>query len=148
MLKLLPALFLSASALLSLVGAVPSFGRNRDEFYDEHGHAHGEYEHGSPAQMPLGFTQFPDRHAQSLYYKDSAGHVKGHWMPGDDLLPPGGDGETQADAIFSGIGTFAHLPYAECFKEGNDETFDIAFLGLPFDTGTSYRPGARFGPAG
>jgi len=26
--------------------------------------------------------------------------------------------------------------------------FDIAFLGAPFDTGTSYRPGARFGPSG
>jgi agmatinase len=29
-------------------------------------------------------------------------------------------------------------------EEGTD--FDIAVLGLPFDTGVSYRPGARFGP--
>lgn len=26
--------------------------------------------------------------------------------------------------------------------------YDIAFIGAPFDTGTSYRPGARFGPSG
>lgn len=38
-----------------------------------------------------------------------------------------GDGETTADAIFSGIGTFAHLPFVSCFK--SNETFDIAFLG-------------------
>jgi agmatinase len=73
-----------------------------------------------------------------VFYKNQV-HETGSFIPGD--------GETQADAIFSGIGTFAHLEYANCFKNRN-ETYDIAFVGLPFDTGTSYRPGARFGPAG
>ncbi|KAL5529629.1 hypothetical protein ACEPAG_5614 [Sanghuangporus baumii] len=53
-----------------------------------------------------------------------------------------------ADSIFSGITTFAKLPWVQCFGSGKEVLFDIAFLGAPFDTGTSYRPGARFGPAG
>ncbi|GAB5590236.1 hypothetical protein Unana1_05136 [Umbelopsis nana] len=61
--------------------------------------------------------------------------------------PPKGDGEVTADAVFSGIGTFAHLPYTQCWANDTSD-FDIAFIGAPFDTGTSYRPGARFGPAG
>ncbi len=43
---------------------------------------------------------------------------------------------------FAGLGTFARLP--ELDRVGRA---DIAVVGLPFDTGTSYRPGARFGPA-
>jgi len=44
---------------------------------------------------------------------------------------------------YAGPSTFARLPelrdVARC---------DVAFLGVPFDAGTSYRPGARFGPQG
>ncbi|CAG7936200.1 unnamed protein product [Penicillium olsonii] len=46
---------------------------------------------------------------------------------------------------FSGISTFAHLNHTKCLV-APDEAFDIAVLGVPFDTATSYRPGARFGP--
>ncbi|KAF9046820.1 agmatinase [Hymenopellis radicata] len=60
----------------------------------------------------------------------------------------GASGEVTADAIFSGITTFAKLPWVQCLSKDRNEAFDIAFLGAPFDTGTSYRPGARFGPAG
>jgi hypothetical protein len=51
---------------------------------------------------------------------------------------PKGDGEVTADAVFSGIGTFAHLPFAQCWAN-QTAAFDIAFIGAPFDTGTSYR---------
>jgi agmatinase len=51
---------------------------------------------------------------------------------------PKGDGEVTADAVFSGIGTFAHLPFAQCWANATAD-FDIAFIGAPFDTGTSYR---------
>lgn len=66
--------------------------------------------------------------------------------------------------MFSGISTFGRLPYFPCLAS-DDEKYDIAFLGMsfpryelsmrietdilrdaPFDTGTSYRSGARFGP--
>ncbi|KAK6202249.1 arginase family-domain-containing protein [Scheffersomyces amazonensis] len=46
---------------------------------------------------------------------------------------------------FQGINTFAHLEHHECLID-NEKTFDVALIGVPFDTATSYRPGARFGP--
>ncbi|KAL0570842.1 hypothetical protein V5O48_011114 [Marasmius crinis-equi] len=51
----------------------------------------------------------------------------------------------QIDHPFSGPLSFSHIPYARCLE---DETaqFDIAVLGMPFDTGVTYRSGARFGP--
>jgi agmatinase len=43
---------------------------------------------------------------------------------------------------YAGLSTFAQLPRRE------DVTgMDIAVVGIPFDSGVSYRPGARFGPA-
>jgi agmatinase len=47
-----------------------------------------------------------------------------------------------ASPRFCGIRTFQRLPHAAS-AEGND----FAVLGVPFDTGTSYKPGCRFGPA-
>ncbi|KAK3073108.1 hypothetical protein LTR53_005589 [Teratosphaeriaceae sp. CCFEE 6253] len=58
-----------------------------------------------------------------------------------------GDGGTQADSVFSGISTFGRIQYSPCLAT-EDVKYDIAFIGAPFDTGTSYRPGARFGPSG
>ncbi|KAK0233523.1 arginase deacetylase [Armillaria fumosa] len=49
------------------------------------------------------------------------------------------------DQPFSGPLSFSRLPYTLCLED-EDATFDIAILGMPFDTGVSYRPGARFGP--
>ncbi|WP_411722360.1 agmatinase [Mycetocola sp.] len=43
---------------------------------------------------------------------------------------------------YAGIATFALLPTIQ-----DVEHADIAVLGIPFDSGTSFRPGARFGPA-
>jgi hypothetical protein len=51
------------------------------------------------------------------------------------------------DLSFSGITTFAHLPHSRCLDRP-DTPFDVAILGVPFDTAVSYRPGARFGPNG
>ncbi|KAH0842999.1 hypothetical protein AYO21_03287 [Fonsecaea monophora] len=50
---------------------------------------------------------------------------------------------------YSGLTTFANLPWLHCLSpDDNVDKYDIAFLGAPFDTGTSARPGARFGPTG
>ncbi|KAF5316286.1 hypothetical protein D9619_006812 [Psilocybe cf. subviscida] len=73
-------------------------------------------------QIPLGYVRFPD----PIYR--------------------GRNEEVTADSIFSGITTFAKLPWVQCLTREKDIPFDIAFIGAPFDTGTSYRPGARFGP--
>jgi agmatinase len=43
---------------------------------------------------------------------------------------------------FAGPATFALLP-----RLGEVTRADVAVLGVPFDSGVSYRPGARFGPA-
>jgi hypothetical protein len=37
-----------------------------------------------------------------------------------------------ADSIFSGIATFAKLPWVQCLTKEKDVPFDIAFLGAPF----------------
>ncbi len=42
---------------------------------------------------------------------------------------------------YAGPSTFARLPELRDVEE-----CDVAILGVPFDAGTSYRPGARFGP--
>lgn len=56
--------------------------------------------------------------------------LKGH-APKNPLLSP----------RFGDIATFARLPHSRDLKG-----VDMAVLGIPFDGGTTYRPGARFGP--
>lgn len=93
----------------------------------------------------LGFTFAGHVLAHSAHQEGQApiaGPHQGIWY---NTLP--GDGGTQADAVFAGISTFGRLTYAPCLADVNVD-FDIAFIGAPFDTGTSYRPGARFGPSG
>ena len=46
---------------------------------------------------------------------------------------------------FAGFATFARLPRLDQLPAG--EKADVAVLGAPFDSGVSYRPGARFAPA-
>lgn len=60
---------------------------------------------------------------------DSFGNIVG---PVDGLESP----------RYAGFTTFARLPRIEDVSE-----FDIAVVGVPFDTGVTYRPGARFGPS-
>ena len=43
---------------------------------------------------------------------------------------------------FAGHSTFARLPRLE-----DVDRFDVAVVGVPFDSGVTYRPGARFGPS-
>jgi len=69
-------------------------------------------------------------------------------------VPPSQHSETwsekygaQPDLVFSGPLAFSHLPYFRCL-ENDTLSFDIALLGMPFDTTVTYRPGARFGPTG
>lgn len=52
------------------------------------------------------------------------------------------------DLPFSQPVTFAHLEWQRCLSKSHTSPLDIAILGFPYDTSTSYRPGARFGPRG
>lgn len=53
---------------------------------------------------------------------------------------------------YYGLTTLANLPYQYCLAPPEDaastsgQPIDIAILGAPFDTATTARPGARFGP--
>ena len=42
---------------------------------------------------------------------------------------------------FAGPATFARLP-----RRDEVDRCDVAIVGVPFDSGVTYRPGARFGP--
>lgn len=69
---------------------------------------------------------------------------------GEHVINTGNDtpllGEIWGEAWpFQGINTFAHLPHEKCLMN-RDLQYDIALIGVPFDTATSYRSGARFGP--
>ena len=64
-------------------------------------------------------------------------------QPGPDpSVPPVGPTDAARVPRYAGISTFARLP-----ERRDVAGFDIAVVGVPFDSGVSYRPGARFGPA-
>ncbi|MCL2581883.1 MAG: agmatinase [Streptosporangiales bacterium] len=59
-------------------------------------------------------------------------------MPGEEIIgPPDG----RAVPRFAGPDTFARLPRLQDVSGA-----DVVIAGIPFDSGVSYRPGARFGP--
>jgi agmatinase len=58
------------------------------------------------------------------------------------MTEPIGPADASRSPRYAGIATFARLPRIE-----DVEHADIAVVGIPFDSGVSYRPGARFGPA-
>ncbi|MEM6591912.1 MAG: agmatinase [Cyanobacteria bacterium P01_C01_bin.73] len=54
-----------------------------------------------------------------------------HYKPASSLESP----------RYTGVRTFARLPYIQTLED-----VDAAIVGLPFDTGVTYKVGARFGP--
>jgi agmatinase len=47
---------------------------------------------------------------------------------------------------YAGTNTFMKAPYIEDVNRVGE--FDVAIMGVPHDSGTTYRPGTRFGPQG
>jgi agmatinase len=58
------------------------------------------------------------------------------------MTEPRGPVDSSRVPRFAGPATFARLPRLD-----EVERADVAVVGVPFDTGVSYRPGARFGPS-
>jgi len=56
--------------------------------------------------------------------------------------PRYGPADSKVSPRFSGIRTYARLPHVADDLNG----VDVAIVGIPFDTGGTYRVGARFGP--
>ena len=68
-------------------------------------------------------------------------------MPGmthsdGDAKPIVGPVDGQLVPRYAGLTTFARLP-----RDEDVPGRDVAIVGVPFDTGVTYRPGARFGPS-
>lgn len=78
-------------------------------------------------------------------------HPQPFWGQQHPLSSLPQDADDDVDIVtgsqFHGLKTFANLPYVNALADEGAE-YDIAILGAPFDTATSGRPGARFGPAG
>lgn len=73
----------------------------------------------------------------SLSYQVDDGH---HHIENPSLQEMWGE-----DWPYSGLQTFAHLPYHKCLVDESLK-FDVGIIGIPFDTAVTFRPGARFGP--
>jgi agmatinase len=56
--------------------------------------------------------------------------------------PPYGPPDASAAPRYTGLRTFARLPHIPVPADA----VDVAVIGVPFDTATSFRSGARFGP--
>jgi len=97
-------------------------------------------------------TEYSKSHRQKLLLEgvSAGGEVKQQYMPMLSLKLPGDDDTSdiiENFSLFGGIVTYSHLPSFNCFDpQLYDREIDVAIVGAPFDTGTSYRPGARFGP--
>ena len=62
---------------------------------------------------------------------------------GDRSIPTFSRGELPH---YAGINTFLKAPYLEDVRKVGE--YDVAIVGVPHDSGTTYRPGTRFGPQG
>ena len=62
-------------------------------------------------------------------------------MPQDREGQPVGPVDGRKVPRFAGSSSFARIPEIDRVPD-----YDVAVLGVPFDNGVSYRPGARFGP--
>jgi agmatinase len=85
-------------------------------------------------------------HPSELHQQSSFGHEEGQRVLSTLSGPTWAEKYgTQFDQSFSGPLSFSHLPYFRCL-ENEAADFDIAVLGLPFDTAVTYRPGYSYLP--
>ena len=88
------------------------------------------------AQLPL--TGWQQEVSQGLEYGlEAAASIR------DRTIPTFSRGELPH---YAGINTFLKAPYLEDVR--NVGNYDVAVVGVPHDSGTTYRPGTRFGPQG
>jgi agmatinase len=103
-----------------------------------HGHYGPEARYAVEAEATMPTTKFEEELARGLELG-----LQGADSIVDRNIPTFSRGELPH---FAGINTFLKQPYLEDVREvGN---YDVAILGAPFDGGTTYRPGTRFGPQG
>lgn len=86
--------------------------------------AHEHHDHSM--QMPLDYVRFP---YQAVYPGDNEGSSLDLLF---DHLHLSMLCAVTANSIFSGISTFAKLPWVQCLGKDKTELFDVAFIGAPF----------------
>lgn len=79
-------------------------------------------------QMPLDYVKYP----WQAKAPSPMGHVEEGMACSSHIYPCSSSCAVTADSIFSGITTFARLPWSQCLGKDKDDLFDIAFLGAPF----------------
>ncbi len=88
------------------------------------------------ARLPL--TGWQQEVSQGLEYGlEAAASIR------DRTIPTFSRGELPH---YAGINTFLKAPYLEDVRRVGE--YDVAIVGIPHDSGTTYRPGTRFGPQG
>ena len=92
--------------------------------------AHGHPVYGD--QLPLDYVKFP---FQSIY---RSGNGEGE-LPSPLWKYRPYYSSVTGDSIFSGITTFAKLPWVQCLTRDRETPFDIAFIGAPFVSPLSIR---------
>ena len=112
----------------------------------------------SHPRAPSGGTPYPDTQGRRAYEKEASIPLAGWQREVDQAKALGLEAaESIVDRRIStfsrgelphyaGINTFLKAPYLEDVKRVGE--YDVAVLGVPHDSGTTYRPGTRFGPQG
>ncbi|CAO1617944.1 unnamed protein product [Sympodiomycopsis kandeliae] len=142
-------------ALSLLLSGVVASQRSFHAHAHAHAHDHSDEKHMREVH---GVYRNPSEDGQNPYILSEPDYLTyGDSFDGSD---DGINVETPSDdALWAGLGTFAHLPYGACLSpitsqlpNGKEvqpgDTFDIAILGIPFDSAVTFRPGARFAPSG
>lgn len=86
------------------------------------------HDHHVENQIPLDYVKFP----YQAVYQGGGGEGRGLLSICLPSYSPQTFYSVTADAIFSGITTFAKLPWVQCLTREKDVPFDIAFIGAPF----------------
>ena len=103
-----------------------------------HDHYGPEAKYAVEAEAQLPTTKWEEEIARGLELG-----LQGADSINDKRIPTFSRGELPH---FAGINTFLKAPYIEDVRALGE--FDVAVFGAPFDGGTTYRPGTRFGPQG
>lgn len=114
-----------------------------------HGHGHRRLEGSGPAYGPEAkFAVEREAQLPTTAHEREIARALELGLPGADsivdrTIPTFSRGELPH---FAGINTFLKAPYVEDVRHCGD--YDVAVVGVPFDGGTTYRSGTRFGPQG
>ena len=107
-------------------------------FQNPGGNGSTEAQNALEAEARLPLTGWQQEVAQGLEYGlEAAASIR------DRSIPTFSRGELPH---YAGINTFLKAPYLEDVRRVGE--YDVAILGVPHDSGTTYRPGTRFGPQG